>query len=80
MIEGGILVISCPNIDSPIWQLITEAGQNPYWGELEHYHNFGRARLYDLLRECGFTPLRYSVSERYRMGMEIVARVSPQMP
>ena len=46
----------------------------PYWSELEHFHNFGRARLYALLAEMGFTPLRYGVSLRYVVGMEIIAQ------
>ncbi len=44
----------------------------PYWMELEHYHNFGRKRLYSLLHDQGFKPVNYSVSQRYRMGMEII--------
>ena len=46
---------------------------NPYWAEIEHYHNFGRTRLCRLLEEMGFQPVRYAISERYRAGMEIIA-------
>jgi protein O-GlcNAc transferase len=70
---SGVLLISMPNMDSMLWRLMDQAGQNPYWGELEHYHNFGRRRLYRLLDECGFTPVRYGISERYRACMEVVA-------
>ena len=70
---GGSLVVSMPNANSPIWRDLTAAGNNPYWGEIEHYHNFGRARLYALLAETGFTPIRYAVSERYRACMEVVS-------
>jgi hypothetical protein len=49
---------------------------NPYWGEIEHYHNFGRRRLYALLEEHGFEPARYGVSFRYRACMEVIARRS----
>lgn len=31
-------------------------------------------RLYELLEEHGFEPLHYSVSERYRACMEVIAR------
>jgi hypothetical protein len=31
---------------------------NPYWAEIEHCHNFSRSRLYALLREMGFEPVR----------------------
>jgi hypothetical protein len=30
--------------------------------------------LYVLLHECGFEPLHYAVSPRYRGGMDIIAR------
>jgi SAM-dependent methyltransferase len=72
--NGGLLFISMPNADSFVWQALTKEGINPYWAELEHYHNFGRRRLYALLRAHGFEPLRYMVSQRYRVGMEIIAR------
>ena len=70
---GGALIVSCPAHDSPVWRALEAAGANPYWGELEHYHNFSRARLYELLRDAGFAPRLYAVSERYRACMEIVA-------
>lgn len=69
----GVLLLSMPNCESPIWEALDRAGENPYWGELEHYHNFGRSRLYSLLRECGFEPRRYGISERYRACMEVLA-------
>lgn len=71
---SGLLFISCPAADSPVWDMLDAAGVNPYWQEIEHYHNFSRERLFALLRETGFEPLSYGVSERYRVGMEIVAR------
>lgn len=70
---GGVLFLSMPNSDSPIWKMLTNQSLNPYWMELEHYHNFGRARLYSLLEEYGFEPVEYRVSERYRAGMEVIA-------
>ena len=76
--DQGVLLVSMPNIDSAGWQILDTVGTNPYWGELEHYHNFGKQRLHGLLRECGFEPLSYSVSERYLLGMEIVARKVPK--
>lgn len=71
---GGLLFLSMPNIDSFLWRFLTQNGVNPYWGEIEHYHNFGRKRLYALLDECGFQPVCYSVSTRYRACMEIIAK------
>ena len=72
--EGGLLFLSMPNADAFVWTQMTRQGVNPYWGEIEHYHNFGRARLFALLEECGLRPERYGVSERYRACMEVLAR------
>ncbi|MDB2466891.1 class I SAM-dependent methyltransferase [Planktomarina temperata] len=69
----GCLLISMPNTENIIWKLMTKQNQNPYLGELEHYHNFSRTRLISLLDECGFDVVRYGISERYRVCMEIVA-------
>ncbi|MCE9594780.1 MAG: class I SAM-dependent methyltransferase [Planctomycetes bacterium] len=70
----GLVLISCPNMDSFAWKWLDSRGQNPYWSELEHHHNFGRERLHALLAESGFEPCHFAVSERYRACMEIVAR------
>ena len=69
----GTLLISMPNASAPLWDYLSATGQNPYWHEIEHYHNFTRERLYTLLRETRFEPRRYAVSERYRACMEILA-------
>jgi len=71
--EEGVLFLSMPNSDSVSWNLLTAQKANPYWGEIEHYHNFGRARLYQLLEECGFKPLDFAVSQRYRLCMEVIS-------
>jgi 2-polyprenyl-3-methyl-5-hydroxy-6-metoxy-1,4-benzoquinol methylase len=76
--EGGVLLISMPNSENIIWRALDQQNANPYWGEIEHYHNFSRTRLYALLSEHGFTPVRYGISERYRVCMEIVAIKTPQ--
>ncbi|QIL84069.1 class I SAM-dependent methyltransferase [Diaphorobacter sp. HDW4A] len=70
----GMLFLSMPNDECYAWRVLDRTGQNPYWGELEHYHNFGRERLFELLRAQGFEPLSYGVSERYYLCMEVVAR------
>jgi SAM-dependent methyltransferase len=70
----GILFLSMPNYNCAAWRLLDATGVNPYWGEFEHFHNFSRARLYSLLKEMGFEPVRYRVSERYRLCMEVLAR------
>ncbi len=71
---SGALFISMPNMESVLWQTLDRQMANPYWAEIEHYHNFSRTRLYGVLREVGFEPVRYGVSERYRACMEVIAR------
>ena len=71
---AGMLFLSMPNADSFLWDALTRASTNPYWSEIEHYHNFGRARLWALLEDCGLQPMRYGVSTRYRACMEVIAR------
>jgi SAM-dependent methyltransferase len=72
--EGGILFASMPNMENIVWKVLDMNNANPYWGEIEHYHNFSRNRFFDLLREAGFEPIRYGISERYRACMEIIAK------
>ncbi len=71
--DGGVLLISMPNIESIVWKMLDQQNANPYWMEMEHYHNFSRSRLFSLLAECGMTPVLYGVSERYRVCMEVIA-------
>ncbi|MFI5002946.1 MAG: class I SAM-dependent methyltransferase, partial [Reyranellales bacterium] len=61
---GGVLFVSMPNYDCAAWRLLDASNANPYWGELEHFHNFSRQRLYSLLTEQGFEAVHYGVSER----------------
>ena len=70
---GGVLLVSIPNMGSAVWKAMDDGNANPYWGEIEHYHNFDRERLYALLAEGGFEPVRYGVSHRYRACMEVIA-------
>ena len=73
MRQGGVLFLSMPNMENMVWRLLHANKVNPYWGEIEHYHNFSRKRLYALLQEHGFQPVEYHVSERYRVCMEVIA-------
>jgi 2-polyprenyl-3-methyl-5-hydroxy-6-metoxy-1,4-benzoquinol methylase len=73
LVEGGIAFISMPNSENMLWRTLDQNNANPYWGQLEHYHNFSRSRLFQLLSDTGFEPLRYGVSERYRVCMEVIA-------
>ena len=69
----GMLLISMPNASAPLWHYWNATNQNPYWWEIEHYHNFTREKLYAVLQETGFKPSHYAVSERYRCCMEVLA-------
>ena len=71
--DDGVVLLSMPNIDSVAWNAMNEAQTNPYWAEIEHYHNFGRRRLFDILRDNGLEPVKFGLSERYRACMEVVA-------
>ena len=73
MRPGGAIFVSMPNMDSIVWRALDVTQANPYWGELEHYHNFSRARLVALLEASGFRFAEYNISERYRSCMEVIA-------
>jgi SAM-dependent methyltransferase len=75
--ENGVLLISTPNLESSLWEELDSRGANPYWNEVECYHHFGKTRLYVLLREHGFRPVRYALGHRYRSCMEVVALKLP---
>jgi protein O-GlcNAc transferase len=70
---GGVLFVSMPNAGAYVFRALTRQKANPYWSEIEHYHNFSRDRLYRLLREAGFEPVEYGVSPRYRVCMEVIS-------
>ena len=74
MDEDGCLLISMPNSETMIWKHLTAKNENPFFGSVEHFHNFSKTRLVSLLNECGFNIKKYGVSERYRSCMEVVAQ------
>jgi predicted SAM-dependent methyltransferase len=72
--DDGLLLISLPNIDSHLWKLLDQNNVNPYWMEMEHFHNFGKSSLFRSLEQTGFIPEKFGVSYRYRACMEVIAR------
>ncbi len=72
--KRGLIYVSMPNADTASWRALDREQKNPYWIEIEHYHNFTRERLQALLRESGFEPVWYGISNRYLCGMEVIAR------
>ena len=72
--QGGVLFLSMPNMENMVWRLLHANKVNPYWGEIEHYHNFSRKRLYAPSARARISaPVEYHVSERYRVCMEVIA-------
>jgi protein O-GlcNAc transferase len=65
--------LSMPNMENMVWRLLHANKVNPYWAEIEHYHNFSRKRHYALLQEHGFEAVEYHVSESCRVCMEVIA-------
>jgi SAM-dependent methyltransferase len=74
LLAEGILLVSMPNYNCAAWRLLDAINANPYWGELEHFHNFSRSRLYTLTKDMGFEVVQYGISERYRVCMEVILR------
>ncbi|MDP4028258.1 MAG: methyltransferase domain-containing protein [Gallionella sp.] len=70
----GLLLISCPNMNSLSWREMDRHKANPYWFELEHCHNFSRESLIALLRRSGFEAIHYDISARYKAGMDIICK------
>jgi len=72
--KRGLLIISTPSREALVWKLPGPLAENPYWGELEHYHMFSAAGLRELLENTGFAQEAARTSEKYRGSIEIYAR------
>jgi SAM-dependent methyltransferase len=70
---GGLIVLSMPDLSSSSWKVMDAVKLNPYWLEIEHYHNFSRDRIVALLRESGFEVVDFTVPNRYKAQMELYA-------
>ena len=70
---GGLIVLSMPDLASSSWKVMDAVKLNPYWLEIEHYHNFSRDRIVALLRESGFEVVDFTVPNRYKAQMELYA-------
>lgn len=73
---NGLLIISLPGLNSSSWRVMDRAGQNPYWGELEHFHNFSLTRLRALLNQTGFVIKKVKFPYRYRAQIELYCSLS----
>ena len=70
---GGVIVISLPDLTSSSWKIMDAENANPYWLEIELYHNFSRDRLIALLNDSGFTVVDFAIPNRYKAQMELYA-------
>jgi protein O-GlcNAc transferase len=70
---GGLIVISMPDMACSSWKTFDAVNANPYWLEIEHYHNFSRDRLIALLNETGFDVVDFAIPNRYKAQMEVYA-------
>src|SRR5690606_22552805 len=71
--RGGVLFLSMPNMETIEWRILDATGANPYWGEIEHHHNFARARAVTLLEQQGFHVADYAAGEDDPSIMELIA-------
>lgn len=71
--KQGVIVLSLPDLSCSSWRILDKAQANPYWIEMEHFHNFSRSRIFSLLHECGFEVVNFSIPQRYKAQMEIYA-------
>ena len=69
----GALVMSMPDLMSSSWKVMDAENANPYWMELEHYHNFSLERIVALLRDSDFEIVDFAIPNRYKAQMEIYA-------
>ena len=72
--DTGVIFVSLPNSENIVWKTLEQSNANPYWSKIENYHNFSRTRLYQLLEEVGFEPVRYGISECYPVCMDVIAK------
>jgi SAM-dependent methyltransferase len=77
LVDGGVIVISLPDSSSASWRIMEHQGANPYWGELEHFHNFSRASLTALLERHGFATADFGIAYRYKAQIELYATKVP---
>ena len=70
---GGVLVVSTADLASSGWKGLDVDKRNPYWMDLERYHNFSRERLTTLLQESGFEIVYFATPTRARAQVEFYA-------
>jgi len=74
---GGVLVISVADMLSSSWRTMEAEKVNPYWMDLERYHNFARDPLIALLSATGFEIADLRLSPRSAAQLEIYALRKP---
>lgn len=69
----GVLFVRTPNVDSALWRELDRRGENPHWDSTEVVHGFSREHLYWVLRQQGFEPCDFRLSEGDDLGMDVCA-------
>jgi predicted O-linked N-acetylglucosamine transferase (SPINDLY family)/SAM-dependent methyltransferase len=70
---GGVLVLSTPDLTSSVWKAMDVEQTNPYWMDLERYHNFSRDRIVGLLNDSGFEVVDFAIPARSKAQIELYA-------
>lgn len=73
----GLLFLSLPNVDGALWRELDARGENPHWEREDCAHAFSREHLYWLLRQQGFEPCEFALSELTPVGMDVCAVLAP---
>lgn len=73
MRPGGVLVVSTADMSASSWRAMEAEKVNPYWTDLERFHNFNREQVLGLLRESGFEIADFALAVRAPAQMEIYA-------
>jgi protein O-GlcNAc transferase len=68
-----VLVLSTPDLASSIWKAMDAEQTNPYWMDLERYHNFSRDRIVGLLKDAGFEVVDFAIPARSKAQIELYA-------
>lgn len=69
--NDGVVIMSCPNSESMSWNIMNKNCSNPYWQEIEHFHNFSKTNLIKIFSQLGFKPVLFNISNRYLSTINI---------
>jgi protein O-GlcNAc transferase len=70
---GGVLVLSTADLASSVWKAMDAEKNNPYWMDLERFHNFSRDRLVALVQGSDFDIVAFATPTRAKAQIELYA-------